>query len=92
MPAYIISRVKIRDLDAMSAYMAKAPDTVKAHGGTYLVRSNDFSTLEGETDYDRVVVLEFPDKEKAMAWYNSDDYAPLREQRWASADAQIIVV
>jgi len=92
MPTYIVSRVKIHDDAEMADYMAKAPDTVKAFGGTYLARSNSFAALEGEADYDRVVILEFPDKDSALAWYNSDVYAPLREQRWGASDAHIIVV
>lgn len=92
MTAYIISRVSISDSDAMQDYMADAPESVYAYGGKYLVRTGDIEALEGEAAYERVVVVEFPDKEKALAWYNSEDYRELRDLRWRSADAHIICV
>jgi len=92
MTAYIVSRVAINDSEAMRDYMARAPETVFAHGGKYLVRTGDIEVLEGRADYERVVVVEFPDKAAALAWYNSDAYRPLRDQRWAASDAHIIVV
>lgn len=92
MPAYIVSRVSIDDHTAMAAYMADAPATVKAYGGKYLVRTPDIEVLEGEAEYNRMVVLEFPDKQSALAWYHSDDYRDLREARWRSASAHIVLL
>lgn len=92
MTAYIISRVSINDREAMSGYMAAAPQSVLAHGGKYLVRTGDITVLEGEADYERVVVLEFPGKAEALAWYHSEEYRTLRDVRWQSADAHIICV
>ncbi|MEO6626547.1 MAG: DUF1330 domain-containing protein [Burkholderiaceae bacterium] len=92
MTAYIISRVSITDREAMAAYMAAAPESVRAHSGEYLVRSGDIRVLEGEADYERVVVLRFPDREKALGWYHSQDYRALRDVRWRSAQAHIICV
>lgn len=92
MPAYIISRVSIHDKKAMAGYMAGAPESVFAYGGRYLVRTGDVTALEGEAPFDRVVVVEFPDRERALAWYNSEEYRDLRDVRWRSADAQIICV
>lgn len=92
MPAYIVSRVTIEDAQSMADYMARAPETVFAHGGKYLARTGSFEALEGDADYERVVIVEFPDKAAALAWYNSEAYRPLRDQRWAAADAHIILV
>jgi uncharacterized protein (DUF1330 family) len=92
MPAYIISRVKIDDPQTMTGYMAQAPATVESYGGKYLVRTPDIEVLEGEADYDRMVVLEFPDREKALAWYHSEEYRELRETRWSASQAHIVVL
>ncbi|WP_048646358.1 DUF1330 domain-containing protein [Nitratireductor soli] len=92
MTAYIISRVSISDRPAMAGYMADAPESVHAYGGEYLVRTGDITALEGDAPYERVVVVKFPDKEKALAWYHSDEYRDLRDIRWRSADAHIICV
>ncbi|MBO6899984.1 MAG: DUF1330 domain-containing protein [Rhizobiaceae bacterium] len=92
MTAYIISRVSISDREAMAGYMADAPESVHAYGGEYLVRTGDITALEGDAAYERVVVVKFPTKEKALGWYNSDEYRELRDVRWKSADAHIICV
>lgn len=92
MVAYVISRVTINDADTMSGYMVDAPDSVLAYGGKYLVRTGEIEALEGEANYDRMVVLEFPTAEQAKKWYNSEDYKDLREVRWRAADAHIVVV
>lgn len=92
MTAYIISRVSIFDREAMRGYMAEAPASVFAYGGKYLVRTGDITVLEGDAPYERVVVVEFQDRESALAWYNSAEYRDLRDVRWRSADAHIVCV
>jgi uncharacterized protein (DUF1330 family) len=92
MPVYIVSRVDIADRERMKGYMEAAPATVAAHGGHYIIRSGNIEKLEGETSCDRVVILEFPTREQALAWYNSQDYLPLRDMRWQSAKASILLV
>jgi uncharacterized protein (DUF1330 family) len=91
MSAYIVSRVNIRYLDSMISYFSGAPETVAAYGGKSLARTSDLIQLEGDEEIDRMVVLEFPDTESAQACYDSLEYKPLRDQRWAAADAKIIL-
>lgn len=91
MSAYIVSRVRIFDRPAMQRYMSEAPATVAAFGGRYLVRGGDVQALEGAWEHERMVVVEFPDKAAALAWYESDLYRPLRELRQSSAEAVILL-
>ena len=91
MPAYVISRVQIRDADAMRRYVDEAPATVSAFGGRYHFRGSNVEALEGTWEHDRLVVLEFPTKADALAWYESDLYRPLRSLRQASADTIILL-
>lgn len=91
MPAYVVSRVKIRDAEAMRRYVNEAPATVAAFGGRYHYRGGDVQALEGAWEHDRMVVLEFPTKADALAWYESDLYRPLRELRQASAETIILL-
>ena len=91
MPAYIVSRVKILDREAMQRYVNEAPPTVAAFGGRYLVRGGEVRALEGTWEHDRMVVVAFPDKESALAWYESDLYRPLRDLRQSSAETIILL-
>ncbi|HVE70339.1 MAG TPA: DUF1330 domain-containing protein [Thermoanaerobaculia bacterium] len=91
MPAYVVSRAQIRDAAAMRRYVDEAPATVAAFGGKYHFRGGNVEALEGAWEHDRLVVLEFPTKADAVAWYESDIYRPLRDLRHASADAVILL-
>jgi len=91
MAAYVVSRVRIKDAENMRRYMAEAPATVYACGGRYLVRGNDVEALEGAWDYERMVVVEFPNKEAALAWYHGEAYRPLRDLRQRSAETVILL-
>jgi uncharacterized protein (DUF1330 family) len=91
MAAYIISRVKIARPDEMQRYQREAPPVVAAFGGKYLVRGAAVEALEGAWEHDRMVVVEFPSKAAALAWYHSAEYRPLRELRQQSAEAVILI-
>ena len=91
MAAYIISRVLISDAKAMARYLAEAPASVAAFGGRYLVRGRDVRPLEGTWEQERMVVAEFEDRHAALAWYDSEQYAPLRELRQQSANAVVLL-
>ncbi|KAE9629282.1 DUF1330 domain-containing protein [Parasedimentitalea maritima] len=92
MPVLIVSRVSIKDPEAMASYMEAAPETVAAYGGNYLARTPQIEVLEGVADYDRMVVVEFPDRTCALAWYESEEYRDLRQSRWNAAEAHIVVI
>lgn len=91
MSAYIVSRVNIHNREAMQRYMSEAPATVAAFGGRYLVRGNDVRALEGAWEHERMVIVEFPDKAAALAWYESEVYRPLRELRQQNASTVILL-
>ena len=91
MPAFVVSRVQIRNADAMRRYVTEAPATVAAFGGRYHFRGSQVEALEGAWEHDRLVVLEFPSRADAVAWYESDLYRPLRDLRQASAEAIILL-
>jgi uncharacterized protein (DUF1330 family) len=92
MAVYIVSRVDIIDPERMAGYMKAAPATVEMFGGKYIVRTGNIEVVEGTQHCDRVVVLEFPTREQALAWYNSEAYRPLRDVRWEAAKASIMLM
>ena len=60
--------------------------------GVPIVRGGAVETLEGDWHPQRLVILEFPDVERAKAWLNSDEYRQARALRHATATSQMIVV
>lgn len=92
MSAYIIGRIEITDPDLYKTYAAQVPDVVRRHGGRYLVRGGASEMLEGSLPDRRTVVLEFASREAALGWYNSEEYAPLREIRRKASHGDLLIV
>ena len=93
MSAYMIFyQDEITDRDALNAYQAAAGPSVGAHKAIPRVVTESVQTIEGDWKPVRVVMLEFEDREKALAWYNSPEYSAVRGQRLgASKGAGILV-
>lgn len=92
MPAYVIYQGEVLDPDRYDEYRHRAADSIAAAGGRYLVRGGEVDVLEGEPPAGRTVVLEFPTREAALAWYHGDDYTKARKIREGAARARMYVV
>lgn len=92
MTAYVMVQLQITDPDGFKEYAARVPPTIEKYGGRYVVRGGDYEVLEGGWPERRHVVLEFPSREDARAWYDSEDYAPLKAMRFAASDGNAILI
>ncbi len=57
-----------------------------------MVRAGRFETIEGEPPYPRIVVIEFPNFEKAKARYDSPEYRALIPIRQGAARGRSILI
>jgi uncharacterized protein (DUF1330 family) len=92
MPAYVIVDIHVHDAAKFEEYKKKAPPSIAAYGGKYLVRGGAVETLDGTWAPERIVILEFPSMERAREWYNCEQYAEAIRIRHASATSQFILV
>ncbi len=92
MKAYIILDVDITDPALYEEYKKLTPDSLKAFDGNFVVRGGSTETLEGVWNPGRFVILEFPSKEKAKAWWSSELYAPAKSIRQQAAKTNMILV
>jgi len=92
MPAYVILDITVHDPVRYEDYKLLAAPTVAAYGGRYLVRGGAVEKLEGDWQPKRLVVLEFPDAERARTWLDSADYGPARAIRQSIATTHAILV
>ncbi|TWT04072.1 DUF1330 domain-containing protein [Reyranella sp. CPCC 100927] len=90
--AYVLVQVDVVNPDAFEAYRLKAPDTIRQYGGEYIVRGGAHEKLEGDDPLSRLVVIRFPDKQAANAWYTSPEYRDLLALRKTCARANLVVV
>lgn len=90
--AYILVQVDVFNPDGFAPYREKAPETIRRYGGEYIVRGGAFEKLEGDEPLSRLVVIRFPDKEAASAWYASAEYKDLLALRRKCARSNMILV
>ena len=91
--AYVLGQLTIQNPDGYAQYSQYVPETVAKHGGKYLVRWGGNSIqLEGVTQGNRKVVIEFPNRDAAVTWYNSPEYQAILPIRLANSDGHISIV
>lgn len=90
--AYVIGEIEVTDPAKYDDYRKQVAATVEKHGGRFIVRGGKVESLEGGWAPKRVVVLEFPSMQKALAWYRSAEYAPLIKLRQQGARGKLIAV
>ena len=82
MSVFFVFTVKVTDDSWLPDYAAKVHDIAAKHGGKYLSRSANITTIEGEgLDTTVVALLEFPSMEALQAFVADPEYAPYGEAR-----------
>jgi uncharacterized protein (DUF1330 family) len=89
---YLVGQITVTHPEGYAAYTAQVPQTIATFGGKYLVRGGHATQLEGQAQGERNVVIEFPSREIAEAWYNSDAYQAIIEHRTNNSTGALTLV
>jgi uncharacterized protein (DUF1330 family) len=92
MPVYAVAQGRIENREMLDEYVAKVIPTIQAGGGRILGFDEAPEVVEGEVEYPRTVILEFPSKEAFRAWYDSADYQAILPLRLDSTPGTLVVV
>ena len=92
MSAYVIANVEVKDPAGYAEYIKMTPATVAPFGGRFIVRGGRAERLEGDTQANRIVILEFDSYEQARGWYDSEHYRAAMAVRKAASTASLILV
>ena len=92
MPAYLIARIHVTDPTRYADYVKLTPAAIAKHGGRFVVRGGEVTTLEGTPEHHRVVVIEFPSLDRAKAFWSSPEYAEAKAKRAGAATGQFILI
>jgi uncharacterized protein (DUF1330 family) len=92
MPAYAIAHLRSVDvgaeiveyLDRIDATLAPFDGRFIIHGATPEVREDEFPGT--------IVVIEFPDRARASAWYDSDAYQAILPLRTEHSDGTAFII
>ena len=92
MPAYVVGWLDARDWSWLREYAPTTARLIGKHGGRYLARGAAHR-LEGERELAAAfVMLEFPSREAARAWYGDPEYGPMIRLRRAHARTDLVLV
>ena len=90
--AYFVGNINITDPEGYAEYQKHVPQTISDFGGCYLVRGGMTTQIEGDSLGGRNVVLEFPGREQAEAWYQSDAYQSIIHHRKNNSTGTLLLV
>lgn len=85
MPAYVVAGNQVTDAEIMGEYSKLVPATLEPFGGKFVIRGGQFDLVEGVWTTPRLVVIEFPSREHAQNWYDSDAYQAIIQMRFDGA-------
>ncbi len=93
MTVYVIADVKVTDDSWIPDYAANVHEIVHKHGGKYLTRSANITTVEGEgLDTTLVALIQFPSMEAVQAFADDPEYAPYAEARQRGSVSRLHVI
>ena len=93
MKYYCVVELDITDQSWVPEYIENVTKLVERNGGRYLARTPNIEKLEGERKAPQlVVILEWPSRESAVAFYESDDYKPYRQSRLTGARNEFVLI
>lgn len=93
MTVYVIADVKVTDDSWLPEYAANVLDIIHKHGGKYLSRSANITTLEGEgLDTTLIALIQFPSVDAVQAFANDPEYAPYGKARRDGSVSRLHVI
>ena len=93
MKYYAVVQINISDDSWMEDYMGPVTALVTKHGGKYLARTMTMEKVEGDAPLpDATVIIEYPSKEAADAFYSDPEYQPYLKSRLAGSSGDFTLV
>jgi uncharacterized protein (DUF1330 family) len=93
MKHYAVAEINITDPGWIQEYVEHTTRLVEQHGGRYLARTPHMEKLEGDRPPPQIfLIIEWPSKEAAESFYQSDEYKPHRENRRIGSTGEFLLV
>jgi uncharacterized protein (DUF1330 family) len=93
MTAYLIADVTVTDESWIPDYADKVHIIAEKHGGRYLTRSGNITTIEGDPlESTLIAVIEFPSRDALDAFVSDPEYAPYMKARQKGSISRFHVI
>ena len=92
MPAYAVAHMRQVSMGpAVVEYLQRIDATLAPFGGRFIVHGGEVEILEGSWP-GFLIVIEFPDRDRASAWYNSAAYQEIVTLRTDNSESEVVMV
>ena len=91
MKAYLVLDLSVNDIAGFKRYIAEIPAFIARHSGRYIVRGVEPTTIEGDWAPERLVIIEFPERENAQAFLDDPDIQDLFKLRYATTTSKLLL-
>lgn len=91
-PVFAVGHLRrIRVGPEIEAYLEQIDATLAPFGGRFRIHGGPVEPLEGDWAGD-LIVIEFPDRERARAWYTSPAYQAILPLRVDNAEGTVFLI
>jgi uncharacterized protein (DUF1330 family) len=93
MTVYALAQLRIHDRERYARYMSRFMPVLEKYNGRLLASDEQPRVLEGQWwDRNKVVLMQFADKDGFRTWATSPEYTEIAEDRKAGADAVVLLI
>lgn len=92
MSAYVLAQLTIHDRARYDHYAAQFMAVLSRFEGRLLAADESAEVVEGKWPYQKVVLIEFKNRDEASRWAASPEYRKIAVDREASTSATVLQV
>ena len=92
MKAYLVLDLSVHNFGGFKKYIAEIPAFIAKHSGKYIVQGVQPTIIEGDWKPDRLVIIEFPQREKAEAFLGDPEIQELFKVRHGTTTSKLVLV
>jgi uncharacterized protein (DUF1330 family) len=92
MKAYLVLDLSVDNFAGFRKYIAEIPAFIAKHSGKYIVQGAEPTTIEGDWKPERMVILEFPEREKAETFLSDPGVQDLFKVRHQTTTSRLVLV
>ncbi len=91
MKAHLVLDLSVNDFAGFRKYIAEIPAFIAKHSGKYLVQGVQPTTIEGDWKPERMVIIEFPERENAEAFLSDPEIQDLFKLRHDTTTSNLVL-
>jgi uncharacterized protein (DUF1330 family) len=92
MSVYVLAQLSIHDRETYDRYASQFIDVLSNYTGRLLAADETPIELEGTWKQQKVVLLEFPDRDELERWRTSPGYVDIAKDRLASTTGCVLLI